>query len=278
MFQPDKSDQWWSVAIKVEGGLFVALLPKPKKSLKSFRYYIEATDKALNTSRTGDFTASVIGSPGECKGRAVAAALSTASLIVQGPAGIVALPAGFATTGVIAGTGTATAAGSAGAAGGGGGAAGAGAATGGGLGAGALVAGGVAAAAGIAVAVKGSGDSGGDRGIGNAPSSGVVYSVVFPPGNAGLNVLPCGGVQGGAPVFNNQNVTSLNGAFDTQWPPLGAPLVRVTGTVTATTFQAILACTNGALTGSISASGGPTVYNGTFVFGSSQGNVTATKQ
>ena len=39
VFQPEGSEQWWAVAMKAEGTSFFCVLPKPKKSLKAFRYY-----------------------------------------------------------------------------------------------------------------------------------------------------------------------------------------------------------------------------------------------
>lgn len=45
------SSEWYSVAMMAQGGSFVGVLPKPKKGLRSFRYYIEVTDKTLGTTR-----------------------------------------------------------------------------------------------------------------------------------------------------------------------------------------------------------------------------------
>jgi hypothetical protein len=149
-----QSPEWYSVAMKSEGATFVGVLPKPKKSLKSFRYYIEVTDKALSTNRTADYTASVVESSGACKGRLLAGTLASAAVVLQGPAGAVALPVGFASAGVVAAGSSAGAAGAAGAAVGGSG----------GLSTGALVGllGGVGAAAAVAAVVaKGGGVGGG---------------------------------------------------------------------------------------------------------------------
>ena len=161
VFQGANVEQWYSVAMKPEGAAYFGTLPKPKKSLKALRYYIEVTDRALGTSRTADYTASVVRSSSECKGGRTALALGSASLVLQGPAGAAALPAGFASTGVVAGSaaGSSSAAGAAGAAGG----------CGGGLSGGAVagIVGGVgAAAAGVAVVAAKSG--GGDGGSNNS--------------------------------------------------------------------------------------------------------------
>ena len=120
LFQGDIAQEWYAVAMKEEGPTFSGVLPKPKKSLKAFRYYIEVTDKALGTNRTADFTTSVVGSASDCKGKVMAGSVAAASVLLLGPAGAAAVPLGFASTGVVA-AGSGAAAGSASVAGGGGG-------------------------------------------------------------------------------------------------------------------------------------------------------------
>jgi hypothetical protein len=154
-----QSSEWYSVAMKSEGAGFIGVLPKPKKSLKWFRYYLEVTNKALATSRTADYTTAVVDSAGACRGKILAGSLASASVILQGPAGAAALPAGFASAGVVAGSAAGASAGSSAGSAGLAGAAGAAAASGGGLSAAAvvgIVAGAGAAAAGVTVATKGS--------------------------------------------------------------------------------------------------------------------------
>lgn len=146
------SPDWYSVAMKPEGGAFAGVLPKPLKSLKALKYYIEVTDRALATQRTPDHTTVVVGGAGECANRVVAAALSTASIVLQGPAGVAALPAGFAPTGVVAGAGGAVTGSAAGTAAGGGASAGAAGAAGATVAAGGLSGG---AIAGIALGAAG---------------------------------------------------------------------------------------------------------------------------
>ena len=106
LFQGQSPD-WYSVAMRPEGSVFVGVLPKPKKSLKAFRYYIEVTGRALGTSRTADYT---VDSPSACKGKVMAGTLASASVVLQGPAGVASLPAGFASTGVVTGTAAGSAA------------------------------------------------------------------------------------------------------------------------------------------------------------------------
>jgi len=178
VFQGQTAD-WYSVAMKQEGVGFVGILPKPNKSLKSFHYYIEVTDKALGTNRTADYTAAVVDSSGACKDKIVAATVASASVLIQGPAGVAAIPAGFASSGVVAGS----AAGSSGAAAGAGATAGAG---GGGLSATTIgiVGGAVAAGAVVATQVGGGGTT-----TYSGPYSGTLVNNVIRPNqsNAGCS-------------------------------------------------------------------------------------------
>jgi hypothetical protein len=156
-FATANAKRWYAVAMTPDGAAFSGVLPKPKKSLKDYRYYIEVTDKSLATSRTAEYTTSVIDGPGACKGKTMGGGLASAAVTLEVPAGAPAVPAGFSSSGLtaagVAGAAVAT------------GAAVAGAAAGGGISTGVIVAvAGVAAAgAGVAVAVgaaKGGGDSG----------------------------------------------------------------------------------------------------------------------
>jgi hypothetical protein len=274
VFQGQTTD-WYAVAMKREGALFAGVLPKPRKDLKSFRYYIEVTDKAMGTSRTPEYTAAVVDSASACKGKVMAAALGSASVILQGPAGIAAIPAGFAPAGVVAGSaaGSGTVAGAAGASGAG---------AGGGIGATALVLGGVAVVGG-AVAVgasKGGNDSEsgssspGTTGSGNV---GAVYNVIFLPSPPGIDVSVCAGR---SLTWGSQALSGVDagGNFNMTWAPNEPNTLRISGQLTATGFQATLACVSGAQTGSISASGSNFSYTGTFTFGNSRGQVSITKQ
>ena len=164
LFSGKNPEDWYSVAMKSEGTAFVGVLPKPKKSLKAFRYYIEVTDRSLRTSRTADLTTNVVGSASECKGKLMAGTLVAASVLLAGPAGAAAVPIGFASTGVVVAGSAAAASSAAGSAGG----------AGGGMGGLAVVGGVVAAAAGVAVAasaIKTSADASAPTSGGSCPSA-----------------------------------------------------------------------------------------------------------
>jgi hypothetical protein len=68
VFQPEKNEHWWSVAMTPEGNSYVGILPKPQKSLKAFRYYVEVTGKAMGTARTPEHTAAVVPRAADAKG------------------------------------------------------------------------------------------------------------------------------------------------------------------------------------------------------------------
>ena len=248
--------------MKAEGESFSAVLPKPKKSLKSFQYYIDVTDRAFATSRTPEHTAEVTVGPAACEGKMVASAAGSASILLEVPAGAPATPAGFSSAGLAAaGAGAGVAAG---------------AAAGGGIGAGAVAAivGGGAAVAGAAVAVsKAGGGDEGDGGGGDGGERPTFYSVTF--AMPGIDVSVCVGRPLG---WCCQNVNpDSSGRFDTVWSPMDPNTARITGTVTDTAFNATIACTSGAASGALSATGSGGSYSGTFTFGSQRGAITVTR-
>ena len=61
--------------------------PKPNKALKQYRYYIEATDTRLQTTRTAEYVTAVVGSKVECEGKVIAPGIGAASVLLQAPAG-----------------------------------------------------------------------------------------------------------------------------------------------------------------------------------------------
>ena len=100
-FQGATSD-WYAVSMKTENGVLVGVLPKPKGDLKSFRYYIEVVNQAVETSRTPEYATRVVDRAAGCQGQTVAAVAAGASIVIQAPAGVASVPAGFASTGIVA--------------------------------------------------------------------------------------------------------------------------------------------------------------------------------
>jgi hypothetical protein len=164
---------WYFVNMTRSGGVFTGVLPKPKKSLKTIHYYIEATDRQFHVSRTEEFAASVVPEATCGAGRMMAGVASTASVLVGSPAGAAAVPVGFSSSGVAT---TATAAAATG-----------GTAGGGGIGTAAvvgIVAGG-AAIAGVAVAAGGGSNDATPTttlaAVGNAPTTTTTTLAPAPP-------------------------------------------------------------------------------------------------
>ena len=117
LFQGADKQAWYSIDMKSgeRKESFTGVLPRPRRSLKEFRYYIEATEKTARTYRTQEYAVAVADNVASCKGGVAAAVLASASVILQSPAGALAIPAGFASTGVVTGATAASAAGVAGA-------------------------------------------------------------------------------------------------------------------------------------------------------------------
>jgi hypothetical protein len=264
-FRTDAATHWYTVAMKADGPGFKAVLPKPKKSLARFQYYVDATDRAFATSRTPEQTVQVVPDPVGCQGRMMASTVaSAASILLEVPAGAPVVPAGFGSAGVA--TGSAAGATSA-----------AGASGGGGIGAGtvAAIVGGGAAVAGAAVAVAAAGGDG-KGSDGDSGEVSVVYSVSFGP-PPGMDVSVC---VGSNLTWSGQSVVVRGGtgAFDVTWAPTQPNTLRATGTVTATAFNANIACVSGAASGTLSATGSGGTYTGTFALGASRGPLTVTRQ
>jgi hypothetical protein len=116
-FRPEGGPHWYSVTMKNEGPTFTGVLPKPTKSLKRIAYYIEVTDTSFGTQRTRQFEPEVVSTEMACRDEDVAAALGSASVLVEAPAGAPPVPAGFSAIGVTTvAVGAATVPGAAGAA------------------------------------------------------------------------------------------------------------------------------------------------------------------
>ena len=202
LFRADESGPWYSVDMKPDGGCQSAVLPKPTRSISSFRYFIEVVDRSFNTvgtpaSAPGEsFAPRVVGREAECQaGALVAKSQPTASVLlgVARDSGGRALQAaaaaartveaggsiaGFSTDGVtMVGIGAAPPAGSAGSQ----------AAKAGGLGGKTLAIVGGVAAVGVVAAVAAGGGGGGSSGSGGSGgSTGSGPSGGTSPGSASL--------------------------------------------------------------------------------------------
>jgi hypothetical protein len=302
-FRPETSPGWYVVEMTRAGAVLTGVLPRPTKSLKAFRYYIEVTDAAFAAARTAEFAPVVVESAAGCSGKMVAATETAVSVVLTPPGGAPPLPIGFSPSGVTTAASTAAASGATAS----GAAAGSAAAGGGGIGATTIIIGGAVVAAGAAVAVtSGGGDDGGSRdgsgdgnnnaggggggnsgggngGGGTAPGGGgggpnlptaVVYDVFFQPSPPGLDVSACAGR---SVTWCCQPIAiAPDGAFDDTWSMNDPNTMRVTGRATGGTLQATISCTNGGASGSITATGDASGYRGAFDFRGQRGSVTIT--
>jgi hypothetical protein len=260
-FRAGTGTDWYAVAMKPHGPAFQAVLPRPKKSLDHFEYYIDVTDRAFATSRTPEQTVQVSSTAAGCHGRMMAGTVASASMVLEAAAGAPAVPVGFGSAGVATATATGTAA----------------AAAGGGLGALGLAAivGGGAAVAGVAVVASGHhDDANGSSSNGGPPPVRAHYQVSFPL--PGMDLSVCAG----RPLsWTDQaiDVAGGTGSFDTTWSPSEPNVLHVSGSVTDTVFTAQINCVSGAATGTLSATGSGGTYQGTFSLGGKGGPMTVTR-
>jgi hypothetical protein len=76
-FRAQGTPNWYYLGMQAEGNVFSGVLPRPGKSMKRIEYYVEATDKALVTTKSAEFSAAVVTRAGECPaGESVAVALT----------------------------------------------------------------------------------------------------------------------------------------------------------------------------------------------------------
>lgn len=306
-FRAEKGPHWYSVAMQRAGEGFQGVLPKPLDSLKKFVYYIEVTDRTLETFRTAEYTPVVVAGPGACQDKVIAGALSSAAVALEAPLGAPLVPAGFASSGVasVAGAAPAGAAGQTGTTSAAGGTAGSGTAASSGAAAGAgagmktalIVGAGVAAAAGVAVTAGGGGEDAVPSTTtptttpgtppatpgtpptttpGTPPSTmtgGVVYHVGFGAPPNSLDVSSCAGR---SLTWSSQAIGTPTGAFDITWSPNEPNTLRVTGSVSETSFNANMACVSGSGTGSIQATGSGGTYRGSWSFAGKNGTASIT--
>jgi hypothetical protein len=199
LFRADENSPWYYVEMKPEGACQSAVLPKPTRSLSSFRYFIEAVDRSFNTvgkpeAAPGEsYAPRVVVREVECQAGVLVAKSQPSASVLLGVArdsgGKVLQAAaartaelggsvtGFSTDGVTMIGGAAPSAGSAGSK----------AAKAGGLGGKTLlIVGGVAAAGAVAAVAGGGGGGGGSNSGGSGGPSGSGPSGGTSPGSSSL--------------------------------------------------------------------------------------------
>jgi hypothetical protein len=102
-FRTKDSEGWYWVRMEREVDRFVALLPKPTKGLKAFRYYFEATDAEFGTIQTPEYVPQVVPDAETCHGKMVAKAVASGRVITHVPTGykVPAVPGGFSVRGTL---------------------------------------------------------------------------------------------------------------------------------------------------------------------------------
>lgn len=86
LFKAESGSHWYGVVMNPEGAVFAAVLPRPQKTLKAFRYYIETVGRSLATNRTSEYTSRVVPGADDCKGEVMGGALASAMVLLQVPA------------------------------------------------------------------------------------------------------------------------------------------------------------------------------------------------
>ncbi len=279
VFRAVGGDQWYFVNLtSAKDGRFTANLPKPLPQLKAFDYYIDAATATFEESRTRDHRVDVVGQNVTCGTGALArsAAVLSGKLLVSAIGGGSALPAGFASSGLIAGT--AAAGGAVWASGSGGAGAGAAGAAGGGISGTTLAVAGGVVAAGAGVAVASGALGGGDDGDQGTCCHTGVFNIGFSPF---IDITVCGVPQGqhqltGGNFSIPSGVKQPQGNFDSR---LGsntqASPIRVTGFISPTSFNATVSCGAGEPnTITLSATGSDYNFSGPFVFSGRGGTWT----
>ena len=275
VFRAAGSDQWFFVNLTpAKDGRFTANLPKPLPQLKAFEYYIDAQTTMFEESRTPDQRVDVVAGNVACGTGTLAKSTAAIAgrLIVSAIGGGAGLPAGFASSGLIAGTAAGAAAGTSGSGSAGAGAAGA---AGGGISGTTLaIAGGVVAAgAGVAVA---SGALGGDGDQGTCCHGGT-FNITFSPG---IDLTVCGAAPGQGLTGGNFSIPSgvkaPQGNFDSRLGSNTQPSpIRVAGFISPTSFNATVSCAAGAPnTITLQATGSDYNFSGSFTFSGRSGTWT----
>src|SRR6185436_530878 len=106
-FRAKGTAPWYYVTMKSEMHCYVGVLPKPRPTTPAIEYYIEVTDRSLNTARTAEYAPVVVADAMTCrKEMLMAAALPKASVAVSAAAGAPAAPPGFAGGATVTSAGT----------------------------------------------------------------------------------------------------------------------------------------------------------------------------
>lgn len=108
-FRAHDTSSWYFVEMKPEGQCYAGVLPKPRRILKKFDYYVEVRDRAMKEKRTPQYQAQVAVDADRCAkaGLPISPFLQSATVVVGAVAGRVTARGieGFLPQGVVAASG-----------------------------------------------------------------------------------------------------------------------------------------------------------------------------
>src|SRR5229473_555574 len=94
-FRAGGGPNWYYVELTSDTPCYGGVLPRPKRSLHQFSYYVAATDTTFTEVQTGEYTAEVVPDEASCRKGIPAPFLSSASVAVGSAAGTAVIPEGF---------------------------------------------------------------------------------------------------------------------------------------------------------------------------------------
>jgi hypothetical protein len=99
-FRAESTLNWYYIQLTSDTPCHRGVLPKPKKTLHQFSYYIAVTDTVFNDTRTLEYTAEVAPDEASCRKGPAAPFLSSASVAVSSAGGATVIPEGFLASGL----------------------------------------------------------------------------------------------------------------------------------------------------------------------------------
>jgi hypothetical protein len=99
-FRAERAPNWYYVELKSDTPCWGGVLPRPKRSLHQFSYYVAATDTTVAEVQTGEYTAEVVPDAAKCQKTTPAPFVGTASVAVSSAAGAAVAPEGFLAAGL----------------------------------------------------------------------------------------------------------------------------------------------------------------------------------
>jgi Bacterial Ig domain len=104
-FRAGGTRDWYFVEMKPSGTCLEGVLPKPRRTLQHVDYYLSATDRSSEESRTGEHSPLVVPKEGDCREGLAPFVPNAPVVATPASAGAAALPAGFGVTGAGLSTG-----------------------------------------------------------------------------------------------------------------------------------------------------------------------------